>query len=205
MGTIPNGIKTDSGLVATITFQAKAPGTSYITLSDASRILLNDGLGSDAVVEASRGQYSVVTKPPAGVQVFSDTHPFESQWYNNNAPTLSWTKDPGVTGFSYVFDTKPTTVPDNTAMSSDTVMSYQNISDGVWYFHIKALKGGAWGSTTHFAVRIDTTPPAIFTPNIEYLSAAVIDRFLVSFVTTDALSGIDHYEVGVIDKSTPTN
>ena len=51
--------------------------------------------------------------------------------------------------------------------------------------------------------RYDT--PADFKPKAEYLVAATImvERTLVSFLTTDNLSGIDHYEVGVIDKSQP--
>jgi hypothetical protein len=70
---------------------------------------------------------------------------------------------------------------------------------------VKGEKEGVWGNTGHFLVRIDTTPPALFKPEVEYVLAAavLIERALVSFFTTDALSGIDHYEVGVIDKSQP--
>ena len=54
-------------------------------------------------------------------------------------------------------------------------------------------------------MRIDTAPPADFSPKVDYLVAAVIltERTLVSFFTTDNLSGVDHYEVGVIDKNQP--
>ncbi len=34
-------------------------------------------------------------------------------------------------------------------------------------------------------------------------AAVLVNRALVSFFTTDNLSGIDHYEVGVIDKASP--
>ena len=52
-------------------------------------------------------------------------------------------------------------------------------------------------------MHIDTTPPSSFRPKIEVLAAAVRGRVLVTFFTTDLLSGIDHYEVGIIDKTKP--
>jgi hypothetical protein len=139
------------------------------------------------------------------VQVFSDTHPIQENWYNNNSPIFSWIKDPGVTGFSYSIDNMPSTIPDSVVDSEDTTKGYENLGDGLWYFHIKALKNGVWGATGNFLVRIDTTPPAEFKPEVDYLFASVVsvERSLVSFFTTDNLSGIDHYEVGVIDMNQP--
>ncbi len=86
-----------------------------------------------------------------------------------------------------------------------TGKSFDKISDGLWYFHTKAIKKGVWGTTGHFLIRIDTAPPADFKPKVDYLVAAIIltERTLVSFFTTDNLSGVDHYEVGVIDKNQP--
>ncbi|MBX4206190.1 hypothetical protein KW784_00110, partial [Candidatus Parcubacteria bacterium] len=102
-------------------------------------------------------------------------------------------------------DDKPSTVPENTVMTAETTKSFESLDDGLWYFHIKANKNGVWGTTGHFLMRIDTAPPADFTPEIDYLIAAatVSERALVSFFTTDNLSGIDHYEVGVIDRTQP--
>jgi hypothetical protein len=203
VGTIPGGIKTNSGLIATITFQAKQSGTARVSISNASRVLLNDGLGTESSLATNRGTYAVIPKPPEGVQIISDTHPFQDRWYNNNNPTFNWNKDPGVSGFAIALDNKPTTVPDNTLNATDTISQYQNVADGVWYFHVKALKQGVWGAPSHYVVRIDTTPPAVFTPTVDFLSASALGRFLVSFYTSDALAGVDHYEVGVIDKNAP--
>jgi hypothetical protein len=79
-------------------------------------------------------------------------------------------------------------------------MAYEKLGDGLWYFHIKAKRQGIFGGTTHFLLRIDTTSPASFKPKAELLTAAVVGRTIISFFTTDALSGMDHYEVGLIDK-----
>jgi hypothetical protein len=203
VGAIPGGIVTNSGLIVTITFQAKTTGQAVVEIMNNSSILLNDGMGSPVIYESNRGVYTIVAKPPQGVVVYSDTHPFQDHWYNNPNPVLAWNKDPGITGFSYMLDDKPNTVPVNTISATDTVKAFENMHDGLWYFHIKAMKNKVWGATTDFVIRIDTTPPAEFKPTVDYLSATAINRFLVSFFTTDGLSGMDHYEVGVIDKAKP--
>jgi hypothetical protein len=166
---------------------------------------LNDGLGTQTVLDIIRSNYSIIPKAPEGVRVFSDTHANQSNWYNNKNPILSWDKDPGVDAFSYILDDKPNTIPENNVSSTDTTINYENLNDGIWYFHIKARKSGVWGTTGSFLIRIDTTPPAEFKPEVDYVVAALafVDRSLISFFTTDNLSGIDHYEVGVIDKSQP--
>ena len=205
-GVIPDGITTAAGLVATITFKAQSLGPAKLNIQSTSHVLLNDGLGTEMRLDLGRADYDILPKAPDGVVVRSETHPIQDNWYNNNSPAFSWDQDPGVSGFSYALDDNPSTVPPSTVMTPDTVKAYQNLKDGLWYFHVKAIKNGVWGTTGHYLVRIDTAPPAKFTPQVQYLvaAAALIDRALVSFFTTDNLSGVDHYEVGVIDKTQPT-
>jgi hypothetical protein len=205
VGVVPNGITTEAGLVGTVTFKAISPGDAVVSIASSSKILLSDGLGTAAQVDLGRASYTILPKAPEGVQIFSDTHPVQSDWYNNNTPVLTWTKDPGVAGFSFVLDNKPNTIPDNTINTVETMKSFEALPDGLWYFHIKASKGRIWGTTGHFLMHIDTAPPAQFKPESNFLAANAIlsDRTLVSFFTTDNLSGIDHYEVGIIDKNQP--
>lgn len=205
VGVVPSGIVTGSGLIGMVTFKAIGTGHAVISINSNSRVLLNDGLGTEAGLEVGRAEYTILPKSPEGVKIFSETHPVQSDWSNNNNPSFSWERDPGVDGFSYELDNKPSTIPDNTVESNDTSKSFDNLTDGLWYFHIKAKKGVAWGTTGHYLIRIDTAPPAEFTPEASYLLAAamLVERTLVSFFTTDNLSGIDHYEVGVIDKNQP--
>jgi hypothetical protein len=205
VGVVPKGIVTGSGLVGTITFRAKAPGVAVVKFRTDSKVLLNDGLGTDTLVEFGRAEYNILPKAPEGVDVFSETHPFQTNWYNNRSPIVSWSRDPGVDGFSYVLDNMPSTIPQNVINSTDTTKALENLSDGLWYFHIKSHKNGVWGAAGHFLLKIDTTPPADFKPEASYLVSAVIlvDRTLITFFTTDNLSGVDHYEVGIIDKSQP--
>lgn len=206
VGVIPEGIKTTSGLIGSITFKSKTTGKASVTFNTNSKILLNDGLGTEAKIDAGRAEYNIIPKAPEGVNLFSETHPFQSNWYSNNSPVISWEKDPGVIGFSYIFDNKPKTIPDNTMDIEETLISFEDLQDGLWYFHIKAYKNNVWGQTGHFVIKIDTTPPAEFKPEANYLLAGsiFIERTLISAITTDNLSGVSHYEMGIIDKNQPT-
>ncbi|MBX4206369.1 cohesin domain-containing protein, partial [Candidatus Parcubacteria bacterium] len=147
MGVIPNGITTSSGSIGTITFRAKKLGKAVVTVGGNSKVLLNDGQGTEAAVDLGRSEYSILPKAPEGVKIFSETHPFQGDWYNNNSPVVFWDKDPGVAGFSYALDDKPSTVPENTVMTAETTKSFESLDDGLWYFHIKANKNGVWGTT----------------------------------------------------------
>lgn len=200
-GVITGGIITSNGLLTTITFKALAPGDTRVSLGSDTQVLANDGLGTRVNTSLGSALYSIVNKPPEGIRVFSDTHPDQDAWYNNTSPVLQWEKPPGVTGYSYVIDDKPNTIPDNTVDTTETTMALPIAKEGLTYFHIKAQKGGVWGGTTSFLLRIDTTPPAEFTPTADLYAAVIVSsRAIVSFFTTDALSGIDHYEVGTINK-----
>ncbi len=206
VGVIPNGITTSSGLIGTITFRAKGTGRGTVSFSSNSKILLNDGFGTEADTQFNKAEYVIFPKAPDGVKVFSNTHSSESEWYNNNNPVVSWEELMGAQGYSYLLDDVPTTMPDTLIDPASNQMSYENLKDGLWYFHIIAKKNGSWSAPEHFSIKIDKTPPAQFTPEVNYVlaSASIVERALVSFTTTDAHSGINHYEVGVINLQNPT-
>ena len=202
-GGVPSpGINTSSGLVSTITFRGINPGEAVVSILDSSRVLLDDGKGTNILSSVGRGVYTIAIPPPEGPKVFSPTHPDQNKWYSNNSPTLSWEKEEGVTDFSYGIDDSFYGIPDNISEGDHTSVSFADLEDGIWYFHIKAKKGNAWGGITHYILLIDTLPPAVFTLSFEPIlrSPVMTTREpIVSFITTDSLSGISHYELKLID------
>ena len=180
-GVMPNGIATESGLITKITFKALATGEATVKILSSSQVLANDGMGSPLTMEYGRGIYHISPRPPDGVRVFSETHPFESQWYNNKSPIIAWEGSPDISDYSFVLDNKPFTIPDDQPDSKETAVAYTNLPDGLLYFHIKARRQGVWGATTNFLLRIDSSPPAAFSPKAEFLTASIIDRVLVTF------------------------
>jgi len=202
IGGVPTpGINTSAGLVSTVTFRAISPGETTVLFLASSKVLRNDPEGTNILTSTGRGVYNLVIPPPEGPRIFSTTHPDTNKWYKDNNPTFCWEKEEGVTDFSYSFDQDPKGIPDNVSEGDYTCISYSEVKDGIWYFHVKAKKVEVWGGTSHYLVQIDTTSPAAFTPTVEPSPKTTEKQPLISFMTTDALSGISYYELKYIDIS----
>src|SRR6185436_18426487 len=66
MGTVPEGLVTDSGLIATVTFKAISSGQASINVSPVSEISLNDGLNTTASLDLGRAEYMILKKTSEG-------------------------------------------------------------------------------------------------------------------------------------------
>lgn len=197
-GGIPGGINLSNGLIMTLTFRVKSVGPALLRFSDASRVLLNDGHGTDALNQTSNAIYNLILPPPAGPIVVSESHPDQSRWYQSPTVVLRWHSDDLAGGYSYVINGEPIDFPDDISEGARRSVTYQSLKDGIHYFHIKALKEIIWGGATHFAVKIDSTAPASFPIEIAPRARATYRLPIFNFATTDALSGIDHYELKLI-------
>lgn len=201
-GGIPGGITASNALVSTITFRVKSVGEALVKFLDQSKVLLNDGLGTNVLRQTANAVYKLKLPPPAGPEVASYTNPDQSVWYPEKTVSLRFINEAsGVEGYSYILSTEPTTTPDNISEGEKSSVSYTNLADGIHYFHVKALRGGVWGGTTHFAIKVDTTPPADFLIDIAPSSRTTSNSPVIQYTTTDALSGIDHYELKIIPLS----
>lgn len=143
-----------------------ADGTWYFYLRT------KDNAGNLASSTLRTGPYKIDTAAPGAPTVSSATHPIQANWHNNNDPGLSWnvpetetSSSSGTDGFSYALDQSASTIPGTTKTAEETTTSifYTDTADGIWYFHIRAKdNAGNWGTlTTHYTLRIDTTPPSI--------------------------------------------
>lgn len=198
-GAIPTpGINTGSGLISTVTFRVKQTGVAAVKILDTSRVLLNDGKGTDILGERTGGLYELILPPPAGPLVTSPTHPDQTKWYSANTVGLGWSRGTDVNGFSYVLSGEPIDTPDDISEGVKTSVSYKDLPDGIHYFHIKSLGAGTWGGVTHYAINIDKTPPAGFEVIISPGEKTSRKQPIFDFSTTDAASGIDHYELKII-------
>lgn len=197
-GGIPRGINVNNALVGTLTFRVKSVGTAILTFSDASKVLLNDGLGTNDLSRKESAVYTLMLPPPAGPIVVSETHPNQTEWYANPNVFLKWALSEAVKSYSYIFDEEPVSLPDDSAEGDRSSIVYKNVPDGKHYFHIKALREGAWGGVTHFAVKTDTEPPADFPIEIIPGNHTNVRNPVVKFSTTDTLSGLGHYELKLV-------
>ena len=204
-GTIPSpGINTESGLISTVTFRVKSTGMAILKVLDTSRVLLNDGRGTDVLGQRTSGIYTLALPPPGGPIVTSPTHPDQQKWYVEKNATFSWDSPPGAQGFSYVLNDVPVDTSDDISEGMRNGVTYKNLADGTYYFHIKALRDGVWGGVSHYAINVDNTPPASFSINISPSEKTSNHFPIISFDTTDAVSGIDHFELKIIPLDKPS-
>ncbi|OQY21905.1 MAG: hypothetical protein B6I35_07400, partial [Anaerolineaceae bacterium 4572_32.2] len=112
-------------------------------------------LGSSSFIFADSG--------PEAPVISSSTHPVQTAWYNNDDPAFTWTIPGGpapIVGYSYVLDQNTGTTPDTIYDTTGLSASYLDVSDGVWFFHVRALDdAGRWGPASHYRINIDTTAP----------------------------------------------
>ncbi|MCX6666409.1 MAG: M28 family peptidase, partial [Euryarchaeota archaeon] len=102
--------------------------------------------------------------PPTAPMISSSTHQNENQWYNNNDPIFTWTPSSdisGINGYSYTIDHSPNSIPETLILTTGTTKTYTDLTDGIWYFHVRAQdNAGNWGPADHYQIKIDTTAPS---------------------------------------------
>ncbi len=204
-GGVPDpGLITSKGVIATVSFRVKSVGTAVLKFLDSSKVLLNDGLATDFLVNTSSGIYNLTLPPPAGPVIISETHPDQSTWYSNSTAALRWNNNLPIEGYSYVLNDAPIDVPDNVSEGMEAEVVYKGLADKVHFFHVKALRNSVWGETSHFAIKIDTQQPADFPIKISPASRTSSTKPVIHFTTSDALSGLDHYELKLVPRQVLT-
>jgi hypothetical protein len=196
-GGIPNGATVSKGLVSTLTFRAKAVGSTVVKIEH-SKVLSNDGSGTEIATQNNNSVYQIILPPPAGPIIASDTHPDQNVWYKEKNVSLKWGDEGGIEGFSYMISDLAVDTPDDIVEGTAQSVVYRNLSDGRHYFHIKGLRNGQWGGVSHYAINVDATPPAQY--KIEIIPGAKTARKqpVIQFATTDGASGMNHYEIKIV-------
>ena len=192
------GINTESGLISTVTFRVRNTGAAAIRILDSSQVLLNDGLGTNILGQTTDGLYYLSLPAPAGPLVTSPTNPDQEKWYASKNIVLRWEVDPNTQGFSYILNDFPVDDPDDISEGLRAGVSYKDLADGSYYFHIKRLREGIWGGITHFKIQVDNTTPASFKTSFSPDNYTSNRRPILEFTTTDTVSGLDHYELKFI-------
>jgi len=145
--------------VATITLRGRTPGSGAVSVSGVRLAdkgsVVGDGAGGASFTITKAPQY------PSDVKVSSTTHPNQDEFYDQKTITLSWNKDSGISGFSYLLDKEAGTVPPTKVTSSDSSVTYENQEIGTYYFHIRSVNSDGWGGTTHFKINIKEPDPKV--------------------------------------------
>lgn len=204
-----------SGKVLGIKFKVKSAGTAAVSFLTGS-ILANDGQGTNILVGSSGSNFTlsdtialetlqefkptVALGTPTAPKVSSASHPDQTKWFNNINPNFSWSLPADATGVSVAFNQDDISDPGSHSDSLRYYKSYENIKNGVWYFHIKIKNPVGWGLTTHFKVQIDNQVPEITAINfVDGLKTGNLrPNIVVNY--TDIISGpVEYFDVKVDD------
>ena len=103
----------------------------------------------------------------ADSQYFIDNFIISQGGKSNNDPVFTWAvDDSGVVGYSYELDQSMETVPDQISEGNAQSVSYTDIADGIWYFHVRAVdNGGNWSISNHYQIQVDATGPVASSPD----------------------------------------
>lgn len=199
IGGIPNGINTNKGLVAKLTFRVKSVGQANLRFAGDSQVLLNDGHGTDSLSKTNGAVYTLELPPSQGPVIISSTHPNQDLWYNRKDVGLSWDAGlPVAEGYSYMISDDPADVPDDVSEGNKNSVEYKSVANGIHYFHIKAMRDGKWGGISRYSIRVDVDPPADFRIEVSPSERTFITKPMLQFSSSDALSGFDRFELKIV-------
>lgn len=129
-------------------------------------------------------------------------YPEQGAWYNLVADFSSlWDLPDDVSDVAATLNQNPTYVVPTSLANIQGACCGMNFSalidDGTYFVHVRFQNNIGWGSTAHYRINLDTTPPVPFT--IEVMSGLASDdpSPVLSFQAGDTLSGIASYVIQV--------
>lgn len=149
---------------------------------------------------------TVPTTPsaPGLISITSPTHPNTDQWYNDKNPKLTWLLPAGTDAVQISMDTDSATTPRVLYGPPITSKVISELTDGVWYFKLRARKGGVWGPVSTRIVRIDTKAPV--SSNMVFAYSDTSKVLSLAATVEDSTSGVDRFDIavdGTLVKSVP--
>ena len=218
-GVVMNPGYTGTGRLLTVTFRAKAPGQANASFSSGS-VLANDGQGTNilkglhgATITIGNTESAPVPTSPVptptppitteapssgnAVAINSSTHPDQGKWYTNSTPEFTWKLPEGALEVRTLIGKSSNLIPTVRYAPAISSRKVDALSDGTYYFSLQVRTAEGWGDISRYRVNIDTTPPDPFSVTLSTEPRESDAQPVLSFNTTDDVSGIDHYEIKV--------
>lgn len=131
--------------------------------------------------------------------IYSPSHPDQNKWYSSNLVNLRWEKDFAALGYAVAFDKGEQSVPSTSYYNlTDSQITYRDVPNGVWNFHLKVRYEDGWSKTYSYRVNIDTLAPSLLITNAEGpVKNSEAQDIKIYFSATDLGSGVERYEYRV--------
>lgn len=219
IGGSPYGVSGAAIQVLRVTFSPKGTGKGTISVTDAA-VTASDGSGTNILSTTTDATITVspknvtsggavpppqqITRTPSSATVVEGVptvsvslYPDGTQWYSQVNPfNVSWNLPMDVSAVATAINKQPNFNPTASEGLFDN-KTFDALSDGIWYLHVRFQNTLGWGPTSHNRIAIDTEPPLGFP--LTALSGETSDNPAptLQFKTDDALSGLKEYDVRV--------
>jgi len=164
-----------SGKIITVNFKTIASGVADLKFNSGS-VLANDGQGTNILQALGTARFFIETEvsgpaspeaetppeaigTPAAPKISSASHPDPNAWYNKTAANFSWTLPSDITGVRLLISNKPQDIPTVNYQGAINTKEVNDLTDGVWYLHVRLKNNLGWGGVSHFRFQIDTKKP----------------------------------------------
>lgn len=198
-----------------ITFKVTGIGSSTITFTDGA-ITASDGSGTNvmrgtagvSISAVSKGTITTIAPPaqitrtpvptpglPAAPMLTIPPYPDPTKWSGISAPfNAKWTLPADVTDVATLVSKDPRATPVRSEGLFDN-KTFPALGDGIWYLHIQFKNANGWGPVTHYALRVDTTPPLAFDVRVPTGAASDNPTPTLTYAGADSLSGVSAYYI----------
>jgi len=231
-GGSPTAYKGDAGSIFSVTFSAKKEGETELKFNSGT-ILAADGKGTNVFSGFGNAKYTIKakeekkpeekptetkstkteeeTKPTKGIlpplpEISSKTHSETEVWYSNNDPEFDWKVLPDLTSVSYIINENATADPGSNSDGVIESKKFEDVKDGIWYFHLKYKNSVGWSQIAHRKFLVDVTAPDSFMITVDNGGDETNPTPKLKFKTNDSASGIDYFSLNIdnrIEKLTP--
>jgi len=207
--SIPNpGFFGRDGGIVSLMIRPLGTGSIGFTFGPETRVLANDGVGTDVLRTTTGAGYRVLdyrlvnlSNQIDQVLLFSPSHPNSMRWYNKEILFMYW---PQISGVRYFYSIDKN--PDGEALLSQELSSnYLSAlleGDGEYYVHVQAQKSdGSYTNTGHYPIRLDFTPPEKPIVKASHSQLKIGEILRLSIETTDSMSGLQRAYYYRVDDS----
>lgn len=197
------GFSNPEGTIAELLLQPIAAGVFSLRFDEEeTKVLANDGLGTNVLRQFTNGSYLVaqsfektglVAKSAIPeILIFSPTHPNQERWYSKKAIEFTWqfvySSDDVV--YRYLLDTNADTIPYNGTQTNEDKVRMNIEKDGIYWFHVLAQTKDGKQVVAHYKLKFDATPPEAPTIRASSERIRVGEVARLEFSSEDKLSGL---------------
>lgn len=146
------------------------------------------------IIRTPEKAQNLPVKPTPTIPLYPD----QEKWYNLVSDFLvQWDLPKDVSGVSTAVNDNSTFVPAAQSEGLFDSKMFSSLGNGIHYLHLRFQNNVGWGPTEHYRLAIDTMPPLPFkiesTDGLKTGNPAP----MISFSTSDSISGIKNYLVRV--------